>query len=584
MFKKPLGHLKTSSALRSSDRRKLKQRVISTFGCSAEDGDVLVPEGIQSIKFTTHMDAPGVAYLDADDTPLWFSLGKAGDDLIPTVYTLWKRPELLPFVTTPSQVISILIGGADLMRPGVTSYIPGLQKGQLVAVRRLIGGASPKVSPPLAVGHMALSSDELKEDHKGKAVLITHTWKDHLWEMGPKTEPPEDTPLTAPTADVGDANGSSKEPDATPTLKGPVYTPAEVSQLLHLALVQSIATSPPSSFPVPSNTFYASHVLPSRPAFPDLVLPPATSPANLDSAALRQEISLKTSSHKSLAAFLKAAEKAGLLTVKATPKQKNDVMVTSVNTTHPDVTTHRQFPTVREVEEREAKREARKEELSAKEEARGSMLEATELWKPHMHTVPLFVDWGLSTSEQYTFPELKRIFNNWLEAHPEAINPHERAYISLKVPAASSLVAAAYPPNKKGTPPAPEFAKREDILRDLIKQMQPWYEVKHANGERVTRKKGTLKPVNVAHKIRQGRKAATIITGFEPFEMAVNSEEMAEDLRKICASATSVAPGPNKQLEVLVQGKQAKTVVEYLVKKGIPKNWIQTEDQTKGKK
>ncbi|KAL1683185.1 hypothetical protein EV122DRAFT_258652 [Schizophyllum commune] len=617
MFKKPLGHLKTSSALRSSDRRKLKQRVISTFGCSAEDGDVLVPEGIQSIKFTTHMDAPGVAYLDADDTPLWFSLGKAGDDLIPTVYTLWKRPELLPFVTTPSQVISILIGGADLMRPGVTSYIPGLQKGQLVAVRRLIGGAPPKVSPPLAVGHMALSSDELKEDHKGKAVLITHTWKDHLWEMGPKTEPPEDTPLTAPTADgqadadsddeaegqspaeasqppadsqadeesgIVDANGVSNEPAATPERKGPVYTPAEVSQLLHLALVQSIATSPPSSFPVPSNSFYASHVLPSRPAFPDLVLPPATSPSNLDSTALRQEVSLKASSHKSLAAFLKAAEKAGLLTVKATPKQKNDVMVTSVNAAHPEVANHRHFPTVREVEEREVRKEARKEELSAKEEARGSMLEATELWKPHMHTVPLFVDWGLSTSEQYTFPELKRIFNNWLEAHPEAINPHERAYISLKVPAASSLVAAAYPPNKKGTPPAPEFAKREDILHDLIKQMQPWYEVKHANGERVTRKKGTLKPVNVAHKIRQGRKAATIITGFEPFEMAVNPEEMAEDLRKMCASATSVAPGPNKHLEVLVQGKQAKAVVEYLVKKGIPKNWIQTEDQTKGKK
>ena len=46
----------------------------------------------------------------------------------------------------------------------------------------------------------------------------------------------------------------------------------------------------------------------------------------------------------------------------------------------------------------------------------------------------------------------------------------------------------------------------------------------------------------------------------------------------------AVAPGPNKQLEVLVQGKQAKAVVEYLVKKGIPKHWIQTEDQTKGKK
>lgn len=39
-------------------------------------------------------------------------------------------------------------------------------------------------------------------------------------------------------------------------------------------------------------------------------------------------------------------------------------------------------------------------------------------------------------------------------------------------------------------------------------------------------------------KMRQGRKASTLITGFEPFQV-VNAEDMAEDLRKICAGATS---------------------------------------------
>ena len=78
MFKKPLGNLKTSGAwsdalyivrdrlrrmkapLRSSDRRKFKQRVVQDFGLQPEDGDLLVPEGLLSQKFSTHVNEPGV--------------------------------------------------------------------------------------------------------------------------------------------------------------------------------------------------------------------------------------------------------------------------------------------------------------------------------------------------------------------------------------------------------------------------------------------------------------------------------------------------------------------------------------------
>ena len=60
MFKKPLGNLKTSAPLRSSDRRKLKQRVVAAYNLTSEDGDLLVPDGIQSVKFSTHLDEHGV--------------------------------------------------------------------------------------------------------------------------------------------------------------------------------------------------------------------------------------------------------------------------------------------------------------------------------------------------------------------------------------------------------------------------------------------------------------------------------------------------------------------------------------------
>jgi len=70
---------------------------------------------------------------------------------------------------------------------------------------------------------------------------------------------------------------------------------------------------------------------------------------------------------------------------------------------------------------------------------------------------------------------------------------------------------------------------------------------------------------------------ATLITGFEPY--LLEADELAEELRKTCASATSVSPlaGKNAGLEVLVQGKQVKPVVDLLISKGVPKQWIDAE-------
>lgn len=37
---------------------------------------------------------------------------------------------------------------------------------------------------------MSLPGDQVRGTGKGKAVNILHTWKDHLWEMGRKEDPP----------------------------------------------------------------------------------------------------------------------------------------------------------------------------------------------------------------------------------------------------------------------------------------------------------------------------------------------------------------------------------------------------------
>ncbi|KAJ7657881.1 eukaryotic translation initiation factor SUI1 family protein [Mycena polygramma] len=604
MFKKPL-NAKTSSPLRSSDRRKLKQRVVASFGTSPEDGDVLVPDGVLSVKFHTHLNEPGIAYLSPEGDPLWFTLGKGSDDLIPTVYTLWKRPKLLPFLSTPAAVIPVLVGGADLMIPGVVHLTPSLKEGQLVSISQYTHGENPTLSSPLSVGRMALPSDQIQagRQEKGKAVYILHTWKDHLWDMGSKPDVPEAVSFAAALEPVQDMANDEQPDNASPpppsedpggevpeTADTPPaatsYTPNEISAFLHASLLQALSTVlselPASAFPISGSIFYSTYVLPYRPAFPDSVLP-------IENGSLNpQDITIKTSGHKSLTAFLKSAEKASLLTLKAPPKhgQQTEVVVTGVDSSHSSVMAHRSYVTVKDIEAKAAKKAQREEQLKEEEQDSSHWVEVKELWKPHLRSVELFEAFGGSSKTLYELAEVRAMLNNYITFNT-LVNPREQAYINL-----DSLLSTTIAPKpkkvKKGTESVPaatpaEFMKRDELTKRILEQMQSWHEVRVPKQDPVV-KKGALKSIQVVVKIRQGRKASTLVSGFEPF-LVLSGEEMAEDLRKICAGATSVSPrgGGIPGLEVLVQGKQSNVVVDYLTTKGIPKKWIKVTDHV-GKK
>ncbi|KAJ7145797.1 hypothetical protein C8R44DRAFT_755904 [Mycena epipterygia] len=601
MFKKPLSTLKTSAPLRSSDRRKLRQRVVSAFGLSAEDGDLLVPDGILSVKFKNHLNEPGILYLSPDGDPVWFTIGKDSEDLIPSVYTMWKRPKLLPFLSTPAAVIPVLVGGADLMIPGVVHHTPSLHEGQLVSISQYTHGEIPTLSCPLAIGRMALPSDQIQEgrQEKGKAVYVLHTWKDHLWDMGSKPdmpaptsfaleqEPAGVTPLlpsdggaiqdASPPPSSEDPDVSEEAPTALPTASS--YTPNEISSLLQTSLLQALSTVlsefPTSSFPMSASMFFENYVLPYRPAFPYSVLPNGSESLN------PQDITIKTSGHKSLTAFLKSAEKASFLTLKAPPKhgQHTELMVTGVNASHPTVAGHKSFVTCKDIETRAAKKSQREERLKVAEQDSG--VEVKELWKPHMRSVELFEAFGGSSKTLYELVEIRTLLNEYITSNA-LINPREPAYINLD-PLLSETITQKAKGKSKGkeleTPPpaAVEFMKRDELTKNILEHMQPWHEVK-APGKEPVVKKGALKAIQVAVKIRQGRKASTLVSGFEPF-LVISGEDMAEDLRKICAGATSVSPRVSTPgVEVLVQGKQSKIVVDYLTTKGIPKKWIEVID------
>ncbi|KIJ18160.1 hypothetical protein PAXINDRAFT_167424 [Paxillus involutus ATCC 200175] len=568
-----------------------------------------------SLKVATYLNEPSVIYLSPEGDPLWFTVGKGADDLIPTVYTLWKKYDLLPWISTPAAVIPALVGGADLMIPGVIQISSSaISPPQLTSVVQRTDGPTSTCGPPLAVGWLAVDLNTLEAGAKGKAVQVLHTWKDHLFEMGSKGDPPGEIEIKANDEAIGD--NETEEVDAqvageglVPSVEGtdkydkvtgaqansaPASEPQEpsssshnsvaheitlskeeVSGILRTALLQSINTTlsslPPASFPISASTFYSSYILPFRPA---VVRKSSTelsqSSTSEASSSTYPQVDIKHSTHKSLLAFFKLLDKQQLLSLK---DGKTEPLVTSVSASHPDVTSHRRYTSLRDVQAKEEKKEKREEE----ERARVKEMEVKELWKPHAFSgsAKFFTEGGFDSSAFYTYSDLKTAVNTYVAAH-QLINARDQSYVNVGMDQVLLTTISA----KGEAPEGLEFLKREEVVRRLSDKMQSWYEVR-VEGRDPLLKKGQIKPISVIVKVRQGRKASTLVTGFEPFFLG--GEEMAEELRRLCACATSASPAPGKTsgLEVLVQGRQIKAVTEFLLSRGIPKKWIEAADLTK---
>jgi len=382
------------------------------------------------------------------------------------------------------------------------------------------------VSPPLAIGRMALPGVEISAGKKGKAVHSIHTWKDHLWDMGSKRDVPEDTILATSNGETNlelplPAAGDEQEPDPTPPSasgssvpsKSITYTPQEVTELLNMTLIQAISENlsplPSSSFPMAATILYSNYLLPNRPAFPTRVL----APANLvpdesnEPPPIETEITIKSSSQKSLTAFLKAAEKRGLLTLKPPQKQQPDVLITSVNASHPSVQSHHSFVTIRNLELKAAKQAAREEKEKG---AQGSReVQVKELYKPHQSTVDLFegtgprcenlfmtdfVSYSLfffpSKGELYTSAQVNQRLSDYIKTH-NLVNQNDQAYVNLD-DLLQTCVSSRGKSKSQSLSDAddikpPRFMRRDELVKTILQSMQSWYEVR-ADGRDVVMK------------------------------------------------------------------------------------------------
>lgn len=104
-----------------------------------------------------------------------FSFFKHNDSWLPALPLLLEDTSLLPRVTVDMGAVRHVVNGADIMRPGITSFEPAQAGDAVVIVDETHG-------KPLCVGRMLLSSEEAEQSDSGRTVENLHFVGDELWK------------------------------------------------------------------------------------------------------------------------------------------------------------------------------------------------------------------------------------------------------------------------------------------------------------------------------------------------------------------------------------------------------------------
>ncbi|MBA0827353.1 hypothetical protein Goarm_012138, partial [Gossypium armourianum] len=559
---------KALQRLSGADRKKLKRTIRDRFPRASDaDIDALLPPKaeITVSKFQNRVHVYGVE----GGFPLFFNVDGRGSEIYPTVFALWKLPEMLPyFMLKGGEVSRFVIGGADLMFPGISvaaEGLPSFSAGEPWAVK------VPGNPAPIAVGSTTMSSAEaLKAGLRGKALRIMHYY--HLCRESvegdyvPNSGFLEDVVLEDPSflasnqpsdssegatcesdvqqscvnnentegsidvnGAISDACAASMQNDSenaakeitmdASDLKSTANVDAakldiELSSLsiedvdshLDRCLLQALHTTvKDKDLPMPGST--SNHVLPCRP-----------SGITLD---------IKKSSHKKLSKWLQAKTSTGLITVKE-DKYKKEAMLISVNRGHPE---YLQF----KPEKRPVEKVVQAGDSAASESRSQKALEVVEVYKSSVHVNPIFASVGADTGKLYSASEATDIVFKYIEKE-NLVKQTNKATVVLDATLCDALFKGAI---KKGSTYPTEIHKK-DLGATFINRMQAHHMVTRG-GESVVRK-GVLKTVQIMTERRQGNKKVTKVSGLETF--LIDPEALASELQKKFACSTTVAELP----------------------------------------
>nr|XP_055089613.1 eukaryotic translation initiation factor 2D isoform X2 [Symphalangus syndactylus] len=520
MFAKAF-RVKSNTAIKGSDRRKLRADVTTAFPTLGTDQvSELVPgkEELNIVKLYAHKGDAVTVYVSGGN-PILFELEK---NLYPTVYTLWSYPDLLPTFTTWPLVLEKLVGGADLMLPGLVmppAGLPQVQKGDLCAIS-LVGNRAP-----VAIGVAAMSTAEmLTSGLKGRGFSVLHTYQDHLWRSGNKSSPPSIAPLALDSADLSEEKGSVQV-DSTlqrdmrhMTLEGEeengeVHQACEDKSLSEAS--EDTSTRGLNQDSTDSKTLQEQmdellqhcflHALKCRVKKADLPLLTSTFLGShmFSCCPEGRQLDIKKSSYKKLSKFLQQMQQEQIIQVKELSKGVESIV--AVDWKHPRITSFvipEPSPTSQTIQEGSREQPYHPPDI-----------------KP-LYCVP--------ASMTLLFQESGHKKGSFLEGN-------EVRTIVINYAKKNDLVDAD---NKK-----------------CLEKLQPAYQVTFPGQEPIV-KKGRICPIDITLAQRASNKKVTVVRNLEAY--GLDPYSVAAILQQRCQASTTVtpAPGAKDSLQVQIQGNQ----------------------------
>mmetsp|Transcript_2611 Transcript_2611/g.4090 ORF Transcript_2611/g.4090 Transcript_2611/m.4090 type:complete len:181 (+) Transcript_2611:24-566(+) len=178
MLKKP-EEIRTSTQLRSSNIRGLKANLVEKYPPLEPHIDNILPKRspVMEAKFKAPHNHLSFIYSDSE---ILFVQDK--NHIIPHLRVLHKYPFILKKMQIDRGGIKHVVGGANVMSPGLTSaggHMEEAEAGEIVAI------VAEGKQHALGIGVMLMSTQQIREENKGIAIETLTYLLDGLWNCTP---------------------------------------------------------------------------------------------------------------------------------------------------------------------------------------------------------------------------------------------------------------------------------------------------------------------------------------------------------------------------------------------------------------
>lgn len=591
MFAKPF-RVKSNTAIKGSDRRKLKADLSAAFpSLSADELSELVPnkEELNVVKIYAHKGDAVTLYV-LHKNPLFFELEKR---LYPTVYVLWRYPALLPTFRTWPPVLQKMIGGADLMLPGVTvpsSGLPDVKQGDCCAVTLVNNRA------PVAVGTAAVSTGEMQSSGmKGRGVCVLHTYMDNLWAFGDKSGPPSlpDAESKGEGVNGGEYEGDEIEEEEEEEEEVVVekcaeeeQSPSEMVTDQACSVIEDLSLAEQEEEKgekgdeeeegsqddqkMPQEIMDALllqcflHALKCKVKKSELPLLTSTFLRNhmFSCCPSGKQLDIKKSSYKKLSKFLQAMQKQhNLVQVKELTKGVESIV--EVDWKNQEL---RSFKVPEETDV---------ETAPAQDGGEGELPYhppgITTLYSVSARLEPLFLDAKKRKGTVLQPAEVRHIVTEYVKTN-ELVDENNKNYVTINPTLCDCLL-------EKSEYQEVESLKWDDLFSRTLGRMQQCYQVVFPGQAPIT-KKGHIEPIDISVASRGSNKKVTLIKNLEVYGLDPAVVATALQHRVQASSVLQPIPGSKDKVLVQIQGNQIHQVGNLLLDHyKIPRKYIQGLDK-----